>query len=93
MKLKFGIIFLLIVLFNQAFAQPIARVENVKIQSKVLNQEREILIYTPVDYDWRTNEYFNVIYGFDSQNREFFDYTNSIISFYLTGINFSLLLE
>ncbi|QQS51664.1 MAG: esterase [Bacteroidota bacterium] len=85
MKLKFGIIFLLIVFFNQAFAQPIARVKNVKIQSKVLNQEREILIYTPVDYDWRTNEYFNVIYVFDSQNREFFDYTSSIISFLTDG--------
>ncbi len=85
MKLKFGIFFLLIVFFNQAFAQSIARVENVIIQSKVLNQEREILIYTPVDYDWRTNEYFNVIYVFDSQNREFFDYTNSIISFLTDG--------
>lgn len=63
------------------FGQNIARVENVKIQSKVLNQEREILIYTPVDYDWRVNEYFNVIYVFDSQSREFFDYTSSIISF------------
>lgn len=85
MKLKFGITFLLIVFFNQAFAQSIARVENIKIQSKILNQEREILIYTPVDYDWRTNEYFNVIYVFDSQNREFFDYTNSIISFLTDG--------
>lgn len=85
MKLKFGFIFLLIVFYNQTFAQPIARVENVKIQSKVLNQEREILIYTPVDYDLRTNEYFNVIYVFDSQNREFFDYTNSIISFLTDG--------
>ena len=43
------------------FGQNIARVENVKIQSKSLNQEREILIYTPVDYDRRVNEYFNVI--------------------------------
>lgn len=63
------------------FGQKIARVENVKIQSKVLNQEREILIYTPIDYDWRVNEYFNVIYVFDCQNREFFDYTSSMISF------------
>lgn len=63
------------------FGQNIARTENVKIQSKSLNQEREILIYTPVDYDWRINEYFNVIYVFDSQSREFFDYTSSIISF------------
>jgi predicted alpha/beta superfamily hydrolase len=64
-----------------AFGQNIARVENVKIQSTSLHQEREILVYTPVDYDWRTNEYFNVIYVFDSQSREFFDYTSSIISF------------
>lgn len=85
MKLKFGLILLFIVFFNQTFAQSIARVENVKIHSKALNQEREILIYTPVDYDWRTNEYFNVIYVFDSQNREFFDYTSSIISFLTDG--------
>ncbi|WP_111710118.1 alpha/beta hydrolase-fold protein [Lutibacter citreus] len=63
------------------FAQNIARVENVKIHSKSLNQEREILIYTPIDYDWRVNEYFNVFYVFDSHSREFFDYTSSIISF------------
>lgn len=85
MKLKLGIILLAKIFFNQTFAQQIARVENVKIQSKFLNQEREILIYTPADYDWRTNEYFNVIYVFDSQNREFFDYTSSIISFLTDG--------
>ncbi len=85
MKLKLGIILLAMIFFNQTFAQQIARVENVKIQSKVLNQEREILIYTPANYDWRTNEYFNVIYVFDSQNREFFDYTSSIISFLTDG--------
>ena len=66
---------------NSIAGQKIARVENVKIQSETLNQEREILIYTPIDYDWRVNEYFNVIYVFDSQSREFFDYTSSIISF------------
>ncbi|MDP4821071.1 MAG: hypothetical protein NWR67_08690 [Saprospiraceae bacterium] len=85
MKLKLGFIFGLTLSYFQAFAQPIARVENVKIQSTALNQEREILIYTPIDYDWRTNEYFNVIYVFDSQNREFFDYTSSMISFLTNG--------
>ena len=69
------------------FGQNIARVENVKIQSKSLNQEREILIYTPIDYDWRVNEYFNVIYVFDSHSREFFDYTSSIISFLTDNTN------
>jgi len=93
MKLKFGILYLFMVFFNHAFVQTIsvaatprgARVENVKIQSKALNQEREILIYTPEDYDARTNEYFNVIYVFDSQSREFFDYTSSIVSFLSGG--------
>lgn len=47
-------------------AQSMARVENIKIDSKILSQQREILIYTPVDYDWRVNECFNVIHVFDS---------------------------
>jgi predicted alpha/beta superfamily hydrolase len=81
MKFRFGYLFLLILFFSKTNAQSIARVENIKIQSTALNQEREILIYTPVDYDWRKNEYFNVIYVFDSHNREFFDYTSSIIPF------------
>ncbi|MDQ0477094.1 alpha/beta hydrolase-fold protein [Chryseobacterium sp. MDT2-18] len=81
MKLKFFKTIIIAFFFNQMNAQSIARVENIKIHSKTLNQEREILIYTPVDYDWRVNECFNVIYVFDSQNREFFDYTNSIVSF------------
>jgi predicted alpha/beta superfamily hydrolase len=76
---------LLIFWTNLIFGQNMARVENVKIQSKALNQERDILIYTPTDYDWRTNEYFNVIYVFDSQNREFFDYTSAIVSFLTDG--------
>ncbi len=80
--IKNSITIILIALWTSVtFGQNIARVENVKIQSKSLDQEREILIYTPVDYDWRVNEYFNVIYVFDSQSREFFDYTSSIISF------------
>src|SRR5690606_17167846 len=83
MKFKFTI--LLLIFFNQIFAQQIARVENVKIKSEVLNQEREILVYTPLDYDWRMNEYFKVIYVLDCQNREFFDYTSSIISFLTNG--------
>ena len=82
------IIIILIALWTSVtFGQNIARVENVKIQSKSLNQEREILIYTPIDYDWRVNEYFNVIYVFDSHSREFFDYTSSIISFLTDNTN------
>jgi uncharacterized protein len=84
MKTQF-VTLLATVLFHCAFAQEMARVESVKIQSEVLQQEREILIYTPEDYNWRTQEYFNVIYVFDSQSREFFDYTTSIVSFLTNG--------
>lgn len=82
MNFRTGYYFLLLLFpFNHAFAQHIARVENIKIQSKIMNQEREILVYTPTDYDYRINEHFEVIYVFDSQSREFFDYTSSTISF------------
>ena len=81
MKLKNYLIAIFTICYLQINAQSIARVESKKIQSKFLKQEREILVYTPIDYDWRVNEYFDVIYVFDSQNREFFDYTSSIISF------------
>ena len=81
MKLKIYIIAIFTICYLQINAQSIARVETKKIQSKFFKQEREILIYTPIDYDWRVNEYFDVIYVFDSQNREFFDYASSIITF------------
>ncbi len=76
---------LLILLSNILCAQNIAKVENVKIHSNSLNQDREIFVYTPIDYDWRVNEHFNVIYVFDSQSREFFDYTSAITSFLSDG--------
>lgn len=81
MTLRICIALIGIVWGSHSMAQSIARVENISITSEALGQEREILVYTPVDYDWRTYEHFNVIYVFDSHNREFFDYTSSIISF------------
>lgn len=77
------VVYTILIIFcaSTIFGQNIARVKNVKFQSKALNQEREILIYTSTDYDWRVNEYFNVIYVLDCHSREFFDYTSSIISF------------
>lgn len=75
-------IFLFITFWSSiAFGQNIARVENIKIQSQSLNQEREILVYTPIEYDARKHELFNVIYVFDSQDREKFDCITSSIAF------------
>lgn len=54
-----------------------SKIENISIESKALNQTREIMVYTPNGYD---NEYtlYNVIYVFDAQNRELFDYVTSV---------------
>ncbi|MBZ9651393.1 alpha/beta hydrolase-fold protein [Psychroflexus montanilacus] len=91
MKFKIITSLFLIFIWEITTPQSIARVENIKIQSQIMNQEREILVYTPIDYDWRTNEYFNVMYVFDSQNRELFDYTTSIISFLTDNSNSSFI--
>jgi predicted alpha/beta superfamily hydrolase len=64
-----------------AFSQTIARVETIKISSMELKQEREILVYTPQGYDEALHTRFDVIYVFDCQNREFFDYAHSTLSF------------
>lgn len=70
---------------HQTRAQSIARVEKIKIQSEALGQERELLIYTPVEYDARVLEQFDVIYVFDSQNRAFLDQTSATVSFLSDG--------
>lgn len=62
-------------------AQDIARTSSVKIDSKALGQQRELLIYTPAGYDSLPKSYFDVIYVFDAQNREFFDLTSALLSF------------
>lgn len=68
-------------LINIIKGQEIAQIDNIKINSKELNQKREILVYTPKNYTENQYSYYDVFYVFDSQNREFFDYTHSIISF------------
>ena len=74
--LLFGIIF-----FTRIYAQEIANVQKIEIKSKILNQKRLILIYTPQDYDNKTLTSYDVIYVFDSQNREEFDLVHSAIGF------------
>ncbi|RXP64664.1 esterase [Lutibacter sp. HS1-25] len=77
-KLKIIVIFLFC---NTIFGQEIATIQKIKINSKILNQEREILIYTPQSYTENTLVFYDVIYVFDAQNREFFDFTHAAISF------------
>jgi predicted alpha/beta superfamily hydrolase len=76
------IVFLIaIISIPQTKAQEIAKIETIKINSKELNQKREILVYTPDGYNESPYMHYNIIYVFDAQNREFFDYTHSMISF------------
>lgn len=75
---------IVIVLFffcNSIYGQQIASVNNIKFESKKMNQERELLIYTPQSYNENSLISYDVIYVFDAQNREFFDFTTSVISF------------
>lgn len=87
MKNKILVFVLLFCLFplTKIKAQEIANVQETTIKSKILNQKRPILIYTPQDYNDNTLNSYDVIYVFDSQNREEFDLVHSAIGF----LNFS----
>ncbi len=60
----------------KSFAQ-YSTIDEVTIESKELDQTREIMIYKPLGYD-NPHVFYNVIYVFDAQNRELFDYASSI---------------
>mgnify|MGYP000008067717 CR=1 FL=1 len=74
-------IFLLLIISNNLRAQEIARVVQIVIDSKILNQKRPVLIYTPKNYDETNLVSYEVIYVFDSQNREHFDLVHSSLSY------------
>lgn len=78
---KISILLLLISIFS--YGQTI---ESVKINSKNLNQEREILIYKPIGFEENTNQKYDVIYVFDSQMKAYFDLVHSSYDFYNKGI-------
>lgn len=57
------------------------RIDELKIHSNVLDCEREIIVYTPWEYDHITDSKFEVIYVFDAQDRNHFDIIYSTLSF------------
>ncbi len=65
---------------NEFYGQAIGNVEKIEVQSKILNHDREILIYTPAYYKESIYQYYDVIFVFDAQNREFFDLAHSLVS-------------
>ncbi len=77
-----AIIFVLVVgLTKISFSQETAKLEIINIKSEFLNQNRQILIYTPWLYEERNLVSFDVIYVFDAQHRELFDLVHSASSF------------
>jgi uncharacterized protein len=78
--MKYILIFF-ILLANLSFGQELAEITNITIHSEKLNQERKILVYTPRGYNENAAEQYDVIYVFDAQSRELFDYTHAVLSF------------
>lgn len=87
MKIKFLLV-LCILSASLSHAQEIARVESFQIKSGWLHQDRPVLIYTPRSYDENILVSYDVIYVFDSQNRELFDLVHSLIRFTDIGRNY-----
>ncbi len=65
-------------------------IETKKINSSILSQERELLIYWPWQYDEFPEKKFEVIYVFDAQAREMFDQVHSTLQF-LGGQEFAFI--
>lgn len=73
---RLSILFLLI--YTSSIGQ---KIESIQLNSGVLQQERELLVYLPPDYDEKKDMKYDVIFVFDSQSREVFDYTHSSVRF------------
>lgn len=78
--LSFSILIICFVLLNKTYGQDIGNIEKIEIQSKILKQSREILVYTPAYYNESEYQFFDLIIVFDAQNRELFDLTHSLVS-------------
>jgi predicted alpha/beta superfamily hydrolase len=71
---------LIIMLLTSIFANG-QSIEKITIYSEILNQDRNLLVYKPSDFYYYPNKKFEVIYVFDSQNREMFDLVHSSLNF------------
>ena len=67
------------------WSQKIPEIVQIDIDSKELSQQRSILVYTPIYYDSETLSAYEVIYVFDAQSREFFDFVHAMIGFLPTN--------
>lgn len=70
-----------------AFGQ---KIETEKINSTMLDQERNLWIYTPWQYEEYPDKKLEIIYVFDAQAREYFDLVHSTVQF-LGGEEFAFI--
>jgi len=80
----FALIFL-VTIYNLCFAQnvddPLSLGQKIKINSKILNEDREVFISTPINYK-QTEDKFNVLYVLDADIT--YGYSASLVK-YLSG--------
>ncbi len=74
-------LFMLFWAVNSVYSQEMPTIQQISIDSKQLNQQRNMLIYTPNYYEESSLTHYEVIYVFDAQSREFFDLVHSLLSF------------
>lgn len=63
-------------------------IEEIKLFSEILNQNRNFLIYKPEETYYSASKRFEVIYVFDAQSREVFDFIHSSIKFIDPNLDF-----
>lgn len=74
-------IILLATIFLNTSGQQVARVEFKELSSKYFPFNRQVLIYTPENYDEQTESEYDVIYVLDSQSRSSFDLVHSLMHY------------
>ena len=79
LKLKgYCLSILLLMIAGHIMAQNMPKVTELSMKSVYFNHEREVLIYTPVNYNEFTATRYDVMYVFDSQERAKFDLVHSL---------------
>ena len=59
---------------------PLESVKEVTMKSEYFNHDRQVLIYTPVNYPQFDQTYYDVIYVFDAQDRTIFDLVHCLLN-------------
>ena len=77
---KQTIITILLVLVAVAGQAQIESVKELTMKSEYFNHERQVLIYTPGEYQQFDQTYYDVIYVFDAQDRTMFDLVHCLLN-------------